>query len=656
MRKSLNLLAALIAATLVLSAGAANGLADPIDPAAGAYVSASGHTVNSYETLHAGESSSFSYACQNDRPDTEWLVTTIAWNNSGSIPLGMVWDQVNHRLSGVPQANAIGVYSLATIDCHIEGYGRSYDVTLDTGRLEILPPILDHSHVTGGGRTSLTEEHLTVGVYANLDYSCVDSDPNSGNLVSTNGWSSIPDVPPGMTFDGITNRIYGTPTAATFILLPSVICNVERIGYGQDFSKPLGSLVVDDTPPPPPVDPVEQGTIAAPELHVTPIRDDQCAFAVDVSYPLLLPADEGSPRLTISSGSLSLTLDGLDPGLHSYDIIAPSELGVHGKQFGAWVYNGVTDDALSSFCRDEVTFSITYRSNDALSYPAVVENVYLSEELVDSVDLRRDFNASCEVNIDMNIAYQPDTDPNSHSNDAVFYYEEYVGEYTEFQATFRLRNLRHDQELEFTFYPGELRLADWSDSQVQLIKTIGHSAGCGANAAAWFEYRHFGKYRAGQDQQVGLSKCGKGTWSISGLNGWNHPCQDAPIGTYVNIKGAMEATACPEGMTTDEVGTSSVNDCYKPILQTVRKVSSLKGLKLKTVSSFPAFTDQGVPLSLTASGACTALNVKLKTGAAFKVTAAKTAGICTLQLAAAKGYHMPALTTTVAVKVNKTGK
>jgi hypothetical protein len=140
MKKSINLLAALVVAILALPAVAINGHADPIDPAAGAYVSASGHSINSYETLHVGESATYNYACQNDRPDTEWVVTTIAWNNSGSVPLGMNWDQVNHRLSGAPQANAIGVYSLATIDCHIEGYGRSYDVTLDTGRLEILPP------------------------------------------------------------------------------------------------------------------------------------------------------------------------------------------------------------------------------------------------------------------------------------------------------------------------------------------------------------------------------------------------------------------------------------------------------------------------------------------------------------------------------------
>jgi hypothetical protein len=656
MGKSRNMLAAIVVAILVLPAGAINGLADPIDPAAGAYVSASGHSINSYETLSVGDSATYNYACQNDHPETDWIVTTTSWNSSGSTPLGMDFDNVNHRISGTPQAGTIGIYALEPIQCHVEGYGRSYDVTLDTGRLEILPPTLDHSQVTGGGRTSLTEEHLTVGVYADLDYSCVDSNPNSGTQVRTNGWSSLPEIPAGMTFDGMNDRIFGTPTAATYILLPSVICTVERLGYSQDFFKPLGSLVVDETPPPPPVDPGNVENIPAPELHVTPIRDAGCNFSVDTYYPYLLPADEGSPRLTISNGSRSITLDGLDPGHHSYDIISPFDLGIHGSEFGSWKYNGITDDGLSFFCGNDLSFSLTYRSADVLSLPAVIEHVYLSKELVDSVHLSRDFYETCEVNIDMTIAYQPDITAESQSHDATFFYEEYVGDITVFQAKFRLSDMKQDEEVEFTFYPNARQLADWSDASVHLISTIGQSGGCGSNSSAWFEYRHVGRFSGDGTSQSGLPKCGKGTWSVSGLDGWRHPCEDASIGTYVSTKGATEATSCPEGMTTDDTGTASINDCYKPILQTVKKITALKGLKLKAVSSFPAFTDQGTPLLITASGACTLVNVKLKSGVIYKVTAAKTAGICTLQLSAARGYHMPVLAKTLTFKVSKTGK
>lgn len=238
------------------------------------------------------------------------------------------------------------------------------------------------------------------------------------------------------------------------------------------------------------------------------------------------------------------------------------------------------------------------------------------------------------------------------------YYEEFENGIETFQVIIRVDDVPLDQSIHFTYQPTNRRLDEHGPQAdfLHIVSQIGISKGCQANADVYFDYTSDGDGMGSENWSPALPSCGKGTFSASGFDWYGTPCRDASIGHYVDTKGATEERSCPPGMTTESEGTASINDCYTPILQTTTKLSSLKGFKLKSVNTIQANTDQGTALRITASGACTVTETRVKNTRVIKVTASKTAGICTLQVSAPGGYHMPAFANTLVIKVSKTGK
>jgi hypothetical protein len=150
--------------------------------------------------------------------------------------------------------------------------------------------------------------------------------------------------------------------------------------------------------------------------------------------------------------------------------------------------------------------------------------------------------------------------------------------------------------------------------------------------------------------------CGKGTFSPSGHDLADAPCIDAPIGSYVSIKGAMSATECASGMTTEEPGAASPYDCFQPTAPTLAQIKTPKVAKFGFALTLFGKTDQGTNLNITASGACTVAMVPAGVTQNFKVTMAKKAGTCKLTIFAKQHGRFTTLTKVLSVKVTKSGK
>ena len=653
---------------MALGVGQISVLEDPIDPGPSnppidtSTITASGHIDSSVEQTNVEAFVSYTYACRDDNPNSVNTVTTNGWDVEGSKPTGLIFDPSNWTLYGIP--SAAGTFQLPTISCHVVANGVAVDVDIATGSVNVdqAPPItLNHSGVTPGGHTTNSQENLVTGLTYNVNYGCVDSNSSSGNIVSTVGWAAAPTLPDGMSFNSNTNHIEGTPTAAGYFLLPNMECRVSYLGVTETYLKAAGAINVTQSSPPP-VEP--EATIPAATIHVTPMRDSKCSFAVDVFYGSQHAADEGSPVLTIDSSyaEQTLTLTGKDPGYYSHDVLNFDDMEDGTFSSENWSFSKAGGFAYHDFCGHYLEFTLSYKSNFVSSEPANGGRVYVSEALTDSISMVRDFDdTKCAVRFEVDIAYEPDFNIETDGPDAILYYEEYApnGD-TAFQAIFNLHEPLYGSSSYFIYIP-ELRTLnpDWVDTDtdgIELVSAIGSPLGCGADSAAWTKYRFGGKRQGEYTELSGLAKCAKGTWSASGFNGLRHPCEEASVGQYVNTKGATGQISCPSGFTTEESGSTSPGDCYKPIVQTVKKLAALKGLKLKSAITIAAVTDQGAGLKIMATGSCTISDVLVKGVRNYKITASKIPGICTLQLTAPSGYHMPGLVTTLNLKVSKTGK
>lgn len=149
------------------------------------------------------------------------------------------------------------------------------------------------------------------------------------------------------------------------------------------------------------------------------------------------------------------------------------------------------------------------------------------------------------------------------------------------------------------------------------------------------------------------TRCDKGTYQP---NAAASDCTPAPVGSFVATSGATSAVICPFGLSTEATGSASLNDCFKPAMQTVRAMKLPKAIKVGKKFSAVLLTDSKVAATVSASGACKVASVTVKGKPGFKLTAAKKAGQCALTLAAPSASKTLALSTTVKIRVSKTGK
>jgi hypothetical protein len=161
------------------------------------------------------------------------------------------------------------------------------------------------------------------------------------------------------------------------------------------------------------------------------------------------------------------------------------------------------------------------------------------------------------------------------------------------------------------------------------------------------------------EAQTSTLSCGFGTVkTIAGV------CAPAVRGFYVDAVNALTASACPVGYTTGGVGSTSVNDCYKVLAQTVKSLKAPKAMKFKGVIALPVLTTAAVGAQVIASGPCTVRTVaaggkvagkKVKV-ATLAVTAGTVAGNCVLSYTSPEVQHYGTFSQTLTIKVNKKGK
>jgi hypothetical protein len=141
-------------------------------------------------------------------------------------------------------------------------------------------------------------------------------------------------------------------------------------------------------------------------------------------------------------------------------------------------------------------------------------------------------------------------------------------------------------------------------------------------------------------------------------------CSPVERGFYTTELNSSTAIACPAGMTTATTASKSVNDCYKPIVQSIVGLKAPKALKFKGTVNLPLITNTKALAWFRVTGPCTAklanIITKVKgknvTTKMLKVTAGKKAGICLVDLTAPTSGKYLDLKKVVQIKVSKTGK
>lgn len=141
-------------------------------------------------------------------------------------------------------------------------------------------------------------------------------------------------------------------------------------------------------------------------------------------------------------------------------------------------------------------------------------------------------------------------------------------------------------------------------------------------------------------------------------------CMPVERGFYTTELNSTVANACPAGMTTATAASKSLNDCYKPIVQSIVGFKSPKALKFSGTTNLAVITNTKAVSTFTVTGPCTAklANVvstvkgKKVTTKMLKVTAGKKAGICNIGISAPSTGKYLDLKQTVQIKVNKAGK
>jgi cytochrome b involved in lipid metabolism len=196
---------------------------------------------------------------------------------------------------------------------------------------------------------------------------------------------------------------------------------------------------------------------------------------------------------------------------------------------------------------------------------------------------------------------------------------------------------------------------------------------CGVDGTAIFNNMHGGAaaqaiilstYKIGVLGAPPVTSCFAGYF----VNVSQNSCAPAPVGYFVTSEasaaGVTSATPCPAGMTTATTASKSVNDCYKPIVQSIVGFKAPKGLKFNGTTNLALITNTKTVSAFTVAGPCTAklTNVVTKvkgkkvTTKMLKVTAGKKAGTCSIKLTSPTTGKYLGLSKAVKIKVSKTGK
>jgi cytochrome b involved in lipid metabolism len=141
-------------------------------------------------------------------------------------------------------------------------------------------------------------------------------------------------------------------------------------------------------------------------------------------------------------------------------------------------------------------------------------------------------------------------------------------------------------------------------------------------------------------------------------------CMMVPRGFFAANTASTQPTQCATGFTTLAAGATSASACYKPIAQTIAGFKAPKALKFKAVTNLPLITNTKAQATFKTKGSCSAkatnVTTKVKgknvTTRMLRVTASSKAGNCSVTLTSPASGKYLALSRTVAIKVNKSGR
>ena len=150
----------------------------------------------------------------------------------------------------------------------------------------------------------------------------------------------------------------------------------------------------------------------------------------------------------------------------------------------------------------------------------------------------------------------------------------------------------------------------------------------------------------------------------STLDTENFRCLPVERGYYSTELNSITAIPCPKGMTTASPASKSINDCYKPLAQSVTGLKAPKALKYGASTNLAITTNTKALAKYKVTGPCTAkvanVTTKVKgkkvTSKMLKVTASKKSGTCSVTLTSAAKDKYLAMSQPLKIKVSKTGK
>ncbi len=577
-------------------------------------------------------------------------------------------------------------------------------------------PIAAHAAESLGGHDSNSVELLTVGVGADLDYTCITD--STTYYLETQGWAYAPTLPNGLTYDPVTHHISGTPTQTGQFSLPNMQCDVFDAATNHIQASVMhsaGIIQVSDPigPPPPSLQPGAQ-------IILDPLNNGACEFAMTLLFPSTW--DAGSMTVLFASGDSSATVHDKDiDRLVGHWIVGPSDLDMLPVYYPEDWSTTIERSGNNPGCGELMTVTVNYTVNGSPVETAIgaVKPIGASTNVHAGLAAQ---GGKCSIYLDYTL------------EDRVFDSAGYVG-----PVFVEVESLTGREKVEFVIEensPGDdgrftVNLTDgvlsyayinghtWNETKFPVTATGDFSCGVPVEvnlyASTWpgddpwpiasnsadaliecgkgtwnSESLGFQQNEACPEAPIGsyvdtigatatkpcpagmttletgsttikdcfypATLCGKGTFSPSGHDLADAPCLDAPIGSYVSVKGAMQATECPAGMTTEEPGAASPYDCFKPVAPTIAKLLAPKVAKFGASLKFSGKTDQGTNLNITATGPCTVSPISAGVNQNFKVTMAKKAGTCKLNVFAKQRGRYTSLAKSISIKVSKTGK
>lgn len=515
----------------------------------------------------------------------------------------------------------------------------------------------------------------TINVPFDVDYSCVETDPNAPATATDGTWFLEPDMalPTGLTYDIADGHIKGTPTELGSFKLPLIKCLQGGVNGFYEGVR-VGTIVVGLPMTP------------NPDVSTTFINSADCRYDLNIMLPAV--PDAGTVKVTFATATTSVTATLIDLSpLTVYQL--PVRGGNLGELSSHWMVASMAPAGpIDIDCGEELTIRVGYQSFGAqegwLQTGGMTPKATNSTPSLQSESYN---DAACTVRVTgVMPSLAADTTPWLYIAIDVFGYYIYLDDVSSgemFSYEFPLSSKEAIEALD-----GVKEVTQWGTAPdcsgpmwfVTLNATSEAYEGVTANAPVRINVPPVqcapgtfsqtggvpctdaepGFYVAEAGARVQMP-CPLGEFSADSRSTF---CQTAPKGYFVKTTGAASATKCAAGLTTELTGARSSNECYKQKFQTAKAIKTPAKLKFGAKHETAGRADAGMNLNATATGACTVtkinktvkINGKTVKQPRWVIKATSKAGNCKVTFSNDGDYTYKPFTVTKTIKVTKTGK